>query len=61
MSTTPRELSAAETVEQVLLYVEAALELARAAGEAAVAEQLAELHARLLREGLRPAPDHALF
>lgn len=57
----------AEIVEEVVLNLEAALECARAAEDAGqplghdTVELLTDIHARLLRDGLRGKPDGVLF
>jgi len=53
--------SPAETVERVILYVEAALELSRKGGEWTAADRLAAIHASLVRDGLRPSLERSLF
>ena len=50
-----------EIVEQLLLYVETALQIAREGGHQQVAERLAATHAALLRDGFKSAPEGALF
>lgn len=56
-----REGSPAEVVEQLILYVEAALELARQAQEPAAIDRLTDIHARLVRDGLSTVSGDALF
>lgn len=53
--------SPAEVVEQLILYVEAALTLARQARDPAVIDRLAAIHAGLVRDGLSTVSEDALF
>jgi hypothetical protein len=63
----PDRRTDAEIVEQVLLNVEAALELARVAEQGGTpvtddaVNRLGQTHARLLRDGLRSSPEGVLF
>jgi hypothetical protein len=56
-----QEGSPAEVVEQLILYVEAALALARQAREPAAIDRLMAIHARLVRDGLSAVSEDALF
>ena len=51
----------AEVVERLLLYVEAALQVARDEGDRETASRLSAIHAELLRDGFKAAPEGALF
>jgi hypothetical protein len=57
----------AEVVEEVVLYVEVALELAREADRARsglgsdAVKRLSDIHRNLLRDGLRMRPEGVLF
>lgn len=61
MASVPAPPSPAEAVEHLLLYVEAALQVAREEGDEVAVRKLAAIHAALLRDGFKAAPEGALF